>query len=231
MGAFPPIYPGGHGGIIPAKSPTDPATLRSPHLRSTARSPLLAALLCSLWLCAATPATAREVAGVNFAEKATVAGVPLVLNGAGVRHKAIFKVYAIGLYLPQTTTSAEEALSTKTPRRITVVMLRDIDSAELGQLFTRSMQENMDRANASRLLPGIMRMSQVYSDHKKLKAGEGFQFDWIPGTGAVLTINGQSAGEPFREPEFFQMLMRIWLGPHPADWPLKDALLGVPKTP
>ena len=171
------------------------------------------------------------MAGVNFAEKATVAGVPLVLNGAGVRHKAIFKVYAIGLYLPQTTTSAEEALSTKTPRRITVVMLRDIDSAELGQLFTRSMQENMDRTNASRLLPGIMRMSQVFSDHKRLKEGEGFQVDWIPGTGAVLTITGQSVGEPFREPEFFQMLMRIWLGPHPADWPLKDALLGLTNTP
>ena len=127
--------------------------LRLPRLCPPARAPFFAALLCSLWLAAATPATAREVAGVNFAEKATVAGVPLVLNGAGVRHKAVFKVYAIGLYLPQTTHSAEETLSTKTPRRISVVMLRDIDSAELGQLFTRSMQENMDRTNASRLLP------------------------------------------------------------------------------
>ena len=205
--------------------------LRLPRLCPPARAPFFAALLCSLWLAAATPATAREVAGVNFAEKATVAGVPLVLNGAGVRHKAVFKVYAIGLYLPQTTNSAEETLSTKTPRRISVVMLRDIDSAELGQLFTRSMQENMDRTNASRLLPGIMRMSQVFSDHKRLKEGEGFQVDWIPGTGAVLTITGQSVGEPFREPEFFQMLMRIWLGPHPADWPLKDALLGLTNTP
>ena len=205
--------------------------LRLPRLCPPARAPFFAALLCSLWLAAATPATAREVAGVNFAEKATVAGVPLVLNGAGVRHKAVFKVYAIGLYLPQTTHSAEETLSTKTPRRISVVMLRDIDSAELGQLFTRSMQENMDRTNASRLLPGIMRMSQVFSDHKRLKEGEGFQVDWTPGTGAVLTITGQSVGEPFREPEFFQMLMRIWLGPHPADWPLKDALLGLTNTP
>ena len=76
-----------------------------------------------------------------------------------------------------------------------------------------------------------MRMSQVFSDHKRLTEGEGFQVDWIPGTGAVLTITGQSVGEPFREPEFFQMLMRIWLGPHPADWPLKDALLGLTNTP
>ena len=71
-----------------------------------------------------------------------------------------------------------------------------------------------------------MRMSQVFSDHKKLKAGESFQVDWVPGTGAVLTIKGQAVGEPFREPEFFQTLMRIWLGAKPADWKLKDALLG-----
>ena len=44
---------------------------------------------------------------------------------------------------------------------------------------------------------------------------------------AMLTIKGE-ATEPFPEPEFFQTLMRIWLGHKPADWQLKDALLGKP---
>lgn len=34
------------------------------------------------------------------------------------------------------------------------------------------------------------------------------------------------AAEPFKEPEFFNALLRGWLGPKPADWQLKDALLG-----
>jgi hypothetical protein len=42
----------------------------------------------------------------------------------------------------------------------------------------------------------------------------------------VLTIKGKVEGEPFLEPEFFNALMRIWLGNKPADWQLKDALLG-----
>ena len=50
--------------------------------------------------------------------------------------------------------------------------------------------------------------------------------DWIPGTGTVLTVKGQVQGEPFKEPEFFNALLGIWLGPQPADWKLKDALLG-----
>ncbi|MEZ5706278.1 MAG: chalcone isomerase family protein, partial [Burkholderiaceae bacterium] len=46
------------------------------------------------------------------------------------------------------------------------------------------------------------------------------------GTGTVLTVKGIAEKEPFKEPAFFNALMRIWLGPSPADWKLKDALLG-----
>jgi len=45
----------------------------------------------------------------------------------------------------------------------------------------------------------------------------------------VLTIKGKVEGEPFKEPEFFDALVRIWLGPKPADSLLKHALLGKSK--
>jgi hypothetical protein len=194
-----------------------------------ARQAALILLACTA-LALGDAARAREIAGVQFPEQVTVAGVPLRLNGAGVRYKAVFKVYAAGLYLPRASTSVDEALSTQTPRRISVTMLRDIDSTELGRLFTRGMEDNLDRATAARLLPGLLRMSQVFSDHKRLKEGESFQVDWLPGTGAMVTIAGQAVEQPFREPEFFQALMRIWLGAKPADWKLKDALLGKPES-
>jgi hypothetical protein len=73
-----------------------------------------------------------------------------------------------------------------------------------------------------------MRMSQVFTDHKKLGNGEQFTIDWIPGTGTVVSVRGVQQGEPFKEPEFFNALLRIWLGPVPADWKLKDSLLGKP---
>jgi hypothetical protein len=170
-----------------------------------------------------------DVSGVKLEDRVTVAGSPLVLNGAGVRYKAVFKVYAAGLYLGQKAETTEAVLAATGPRRMTITMLRDIDSAELGKLFSRGMEDNMDRAAFSKLIPGVLRMSQVFSDHKRLKEGETFLIDWIPGTGTVLTIKGQVEGEPFKEPEFFNALMRIWLGPKPADWMLKDALLGKAK--
>jgi len=191
---------------------------------------LIAVALCAplLTLPAAGAATV-DVAGVKLEDRASLAGSPLVLNGAGVRYKAVFKVYAAGLYLRQKADTPEAVMAMPGPKRMAITMLRDIDSAELGKLFSRGMEDNMDRTAFSKLIPGVLRMSQVFTDHKNLKEGDNFLIDWVPGTGTVLTIKGKVEGEPFKEPEFFNALMRIWLGPKPADWMLKDALLGKAK--
>lgn len=170
-----------------------------------------------------------DVAGVKLEDRVTVAGKPLVLNGAGIRYKAVFKVYTAGLYVEKRATTPDGLLDQTGPKRMTITMLRDIDSAELGKLFSRGMEDNMEKGSFAKLIPGVLRMSQVFSNHKVLKTGETFVLDWIPGTGTVLTIKGKVEGEPFKEEAFFEALMRIWLGPKPADWALKDALLGIKK--
>lgn len=166
------------------------------------------------------------LAGVSVPEQASVVGAPLVLNGAGIRYKAVFKVYTAGLYLPKKAASTDEVLNMSGPKRMSITMLRDIDSKELGKLFSRGMEDNMEKGSFAKLIPGVIRMSKVFSDHKILKEGETFMIDWVPGTGTVLTVKGVPEAEPFKELEFFNALMRIWLGPNPADWKLKDALLG-----
>ena len=182
-----------------------------------------------LGVCALVNATAWAqvtVAEVAYSASTTVQGQALQLNGAGVRHKAVFKVYTAGLYLGASARSGAEVVALPGPKRLRIVMLREIDSGELGKLFSRGMEENMDKAAFSKLVPGVLRMSQVLSTHKKLLPGEEFSIDWVPGTGTVLTVKGEVQGEPFKEPEFFNALLSIWLGPHPADEQLKHALLG-----
>lgn len=184
------------------------------------------AALAGCALMAAATAQTVTVSDVKYEESAQVAGSALQLNGAGVRYKAVFKVYTAGLYLEKKAANTPEVASLKGPKRMSITMLREIDSGELGKLFSRGMEDNMDKAAFSRLIPGVMRMSQIFSDHKKLVAGDQFMIDWIPGTGTVITVKGKPQGEPFKEPEFFNALMGIWLGNAPADWKLKDALLG-----
>ena len=171
-------------------------------------------------------AQTTDVAGVKYEATQQLANARLVLNGAGVRYKAVFKVYAAGLYLATKAGTPDEVLAAPGPKRMQIVMLRDIDANELGKLFTRGMQDNAPREEFSKSIPGTLRMSDIFSSKKKLVAGEYFSVDWIPGVGTTVVVNGKPQGEPIKEPEFFAALMKIWLGKSPADAQLKAALLG-----
>ncbi len=178
--------------------------------------------LCSLSTFAAT----IEVQGVKLEDSIEMQGSRLQLNGAGTRFKAIFKVYVAGLYLGKKASTPDDVVNQPGPKRLAVTMLRTIDSKELGKLLTRGMEDNMDKAAMSKLIPGLIRMGEMFAAQKPLVAGDQFMIDWVPGVGSVITVKGVVQGEPYKEAEFFKALMMIWLGPVPADNLLKDALLG-----
>jgi len=184
-----------------------------------------------LSVCPAAQAQPIEASGVRFDAEHVVANTKLVLNGAGTRYRAVFKVYAAGLYLPKKVATADAVLTQPGPKRLHIVMLRDIDANDLGRLFTRGMQENASKEDFSKSIPGTLRIAEIFSTKRKLVAGENFSIEWVPGVGTVSYLNGKQQGEPVKEPEFFHTLMRIWLGNVPADAQLKDALLGKAVAP
>lgn len=174
----------------------------------------------------ATAQPVVEHAGVKYPPAVAVAGQNLRLNGSGIRYRFVVKVYTAGLYLQGRATTPEAVIAAPGPKRLHVVMLRDIDANELGKLFTRGMQDNVSRDDFAKSIPGTLRMADIFQAQKKLAAGDNFSVDWVPGRGTTVLVNGQPQGEPIKEPEFFNALMMIWLGPRPADVALKDALLG-----
>lgn len=186
-------------------------------------------------LAGALPALAQapagvELAGVKYPGSVQVAGSTLVLNGAGIRYKFIIKVYTAGLYMQAKANTPDAVLGAPGNKRMHVVMLRDIDGNELGKLFTRGMQDNVTREQFSKFIPGMLQMADIFSTRRKLNAGDAFSVDYVPGTGTQVLVNGKPTGEIIKEPEFFNALLRIWLGTSPADHALKDALLGVAPT-
>jgi len=199
-------------------------------IRRTAITVAATALLASLFVPLGVRAQTTEVGGVKFENTLQVGTAKLQLNGAGVRYKAVFKVYAAGLYLSSRAATPEAVLAAPGPRLLQIVMLRDIDGNELGKLFTKGMEQNAPREDFSKSINGIMRMSEVFSSRKKLLAGESFAVEWVPGSGTLILVNGKPSGEPVKEPEFYSSLMKIWLGQSPADASLKEALLGRGKV-
>jgi len=187
------------------------------------------AILCLAALSFALPLTVRadttEVGGMKYDNTLTLGNAKLQLNGAGIRYKFV-KVYTAGLYLGAKASTPEAVLAATGPRRMHIVMLRDIDSNELGKLFTRGMEQNATREEFGKLIPGTTKMGEIFAARKKLAAGESFSIDYVPGTGVTILVNGKPTAEPIKEPEFFNGLMKIWLGKSPADAQLKETLLG-----
>jgi hypothetical protein len=185
-------------------------------------------LLIAIAVAVAAPVMAQTVtvSGIKYDQSIEMRGAKLTLNGAGTRYRGPFKVYTAGLYMTKKADHTDEVLATPGAKRMSITMLRDIDSGELGKLFTRGVEDNLDKPSFSKLVPGLLKMSQLFSDIKKLNSGDNFTIDWIPGTGTIISVKGQQQGEAFKEPEFFNALLRIWLGPAPADWRLKENLLG-----
>jgi len=190
----------------------------------TLKHSLLAGLLT---LCTSLSVMAApDINGVKIEDNITLAGSKLQLNGAGIRYKAIFKVYVAELHTTQKVSSLDELIAAPGPKRLSMTFLREIEAGPFGKLLTRGVEDNVPKNEMSKLVPGLIRMGDIFTVNKALMPGDVIHLDWIPGTGMVVTAKGKVQGEPFKEPEFFKAIMSIWFGPSPADFKLKEALLG-----
>ncbi|APW41509.1 chalcone isomerase family protein [Rhodoferax saidenbachensis] len=190
-------------------------------------SKLLLAGFVAFSFSAAAPAATVELHGVKIEDSVTVGGAKLQLNGVGTRYKGPFKVYVGDLYTTKKVASLDELIAVPGPKRLSMTMLREIEAGPFGKLLTRGVEDNVPKTEMSKLVPGLIRMGDIFTANKVLNPGEVITLDWIPGTGMVVTAKGKVQGEPFKEPEFFKAMMSIWFGPVPADFKLKDALLGI----
>ena len=168
---------------------------------------------------------AAEVAGVKLDETITLDNTQLKLNGAGIRYKAIFKVYVAGLYLQEKKSTVPDVLAAHGPRRVTIVMLRDLSNEDFGRGFMQGIQQNTEKAEKAKLTSQFLSFGELFASVPELKKGDVMTNDWIPGVGTVVSLNGKKMGEPYPDIAFYNALLRIWLGEKPVDSGLKKAML------
>lgn len=173
-----------------------------------------------------TPAHAIQVQGVNIEDSATVGGKSLVLNGAGARIKAVFKVYAVGLYLTEKKHTPADVLALTGPKRFKIVLLRELSSDEFGQAFLAGINKNLEKDEKSKYVNQITKMGDMFATLDDAKKGDVIIGDYVPGVGTTITFNGRQLGSTMPDGNFYNAILRIWIGAHPADNLLKPALLG-----
>jgi hypothetical protein len=169
---------------------------------------------------------AIDVNGIKFEDTNKVGGKELKLNGAGMRTKIVIKVYAAGLYLPEKKTNVADIMKLDGPRRVTLVMARDIPAEDLGKAFMDGINENLDKAEKAKIVGQLGKFGEMFAAVDDIKKGDVLHMDWIPGTGTVCELNGKRIGEAASDLNFYNAVLRIWLGEKPVDRSLKPALLG-----
>ena len=173
-----------------------------------------------LW---ALPALALEVAGVTVADKVKVGEGALVLNGAGIRTRAIFKVYVGALYLAEKKSAAADVLAQKGAKRVALMLLRDLSAQQLTEALDEGVKANSSAAEAEELKPRIAELLSLFADGKK---GDAILLDFLPESGTVVSVNGALRGKAIAGEDFYRALLRIWLGDKPVDGDLKKGMLG-----
>jgi len=196
-------------------------------VRTVTTTSRLAAALLAVGLAAGAALAAPT--STKFEPQMEVQGTRLQLNGAGTRYRAIFKVYDMGLYTTKKVTNAAELLALPGPKRLQFTALRELPGTDLGRLFLKGMNDNSPKDRVQRHALASTRLIEVFSGRSKMLPGESFAMEFVPGKGTTFYILGKAQGEPVGDDEFFQMVLKIWVGESPADHLLRDALLGQEK--
>jgi len=175
----------------------------------------------------ATLSSAAEVEGVRLEERVRgEGGQELVLNGAGVRSKMFIKGYVGALYLAQKNSSAAAVLADKGPKRVALHVLRDDVSADkMVSALNEGLSDNNSRAEMAPLEARLKDFGAILGAAKSYKKGNAIAFDYLPGSGTRITIDGQVKGT-IPGDDFNHALLKVWLGEKPVDGGLKKGMLG-----
>jgi len=167
-----------------------------------------------------------DVAGVRLDDGARIGSQSLVLNGAGLRVKVFFKVYAAGLYLSEKAGSTAAVLALAGPKRVSMTMMRDLTAQDLIDALGEGLRNNNPAAEFEKLKSRVERLNAIMSAIGAAKSGNVITLDYLPESGTQVSLNGEPKGEAIAGDDFYRALLRIWLGENPVDSSLKKALLG-----
>jgi hypothetical protein len=179
------------------------------------------AILLALSLASPPGAGARLIEGVYFTPRVTASGVPMVLNGVGLKKLwQVVKVSVAALYLGEGV-SPSTVLS-NVPKRLEIEYFHAISAKDFVKLTEKLLKQNVDPSAISQLKPRLDRLNALYRD---VQPGYRYALTYVPEEGTTLALNGIELGTIEGE-DFAAAVFSMWLGQRPLSDSLKKELLG-----
>ncbi|NOV23061.1 hypothetical protein E5S69_05855 [Cupriavidus necator] len=172
------------------------------------------------------PARAVEIEGMRFDDAARVGGKELQLNGAALRTSFLTKGYVAALYLQEKARNAALVLGTPGAKRLQLRILRETEPPAVARAIRQGMRNNHSEAQMQALAVRLVQFERTLGELGTAHKGDVINLDFSPQTGTVVAINGTPRGRPIPGEDFYQAVLRVFLGERPADAGVKRGLLG-----
>lgn len=172
-----------------------------------------------------TSAMAVEMEGYTVDESCVVAGKTLHMLGTpAVRKRGYFKVDVTSLYLPAPRHSLADIDKLPGPKRLQLIILRDLTGSTLNHYFLSDFKLAATDAEFKSLITEVGQTGAYYAQVGTIKQGTVVDFDWLPEEhGFTVLINGKPLGPPMKSELMYQIFLRMYVGK--PDY-LRESILG-----
>jgi hypothetical protein len=174
---------------------------------------------------------AGEAVGVDGSDttydtkiECTVAGKPvkMVLTGAALRKRLVFKVYTIGSYVEAGSgaRSAEDLAAADVPKRLHLVMERDVDGKDLAE----AVEKAIHRGRGDNAFPDELKSLSETMKALELKKGDHVRLTNVPKKGIECDVAGKKQ-LLIENSDFSKVVWEIYLGKKSIDDDIRKALV------
>ncbi|GAA0723061.1 hypothetical protein GCM10009430_26140 [Aquimarina litoralis] len=164
-----------------------------------------------------------KVGDATLPNTVTFSGEDLSINGAGLRVKFFFDIYAGGLYLKKKSASGNTIAAADETMAIKLHILSGMMSRSKMAGALRDGFEKSTKGNTAPLDDRINTFIGFIKD--EIEEGQIYDIVYEKGKGSVIYKDGVEKGH-VEGLDFKEALFKIWIGDNPADKGLKNEMLG-----
>jgi hypothetical protein len=179
-------------------------------------------LILALLVGMSSAAWGGELAGVSMPDSVEIGDQTLVLNGMGLRKKAIIKVYVAGLYLTEPMNDAAAILAADSARRTAMEFRFGVSADKMCDAWKEGLENNTPDASAE----VQVKFDTLCSYQADMDKGGMMVYTYVPGKGTEVAINDEVKGT-IEGKDFADALFACWIGPQPPGEAFKKGLLGL----
>ncbi len=148
---------------------------------------------------------------------------PVNLFGIGVHQEKRFDIYVGALYAPSTVSSVSEMNDPYMAKRMSLKFISKYSNRKMSRMWKQRIAMNNSKDKWRPMTKEIVQFASIFK--RAMQAGDEINIDYIPSVGTKVYLNGTEF-ITIENPEFFELLLNIWIGSVPPTELFKTGISG-----